>query len=622
MGLRISARGRHLLGAGVNVGLFATLVVLLLVQSGSVRGEAVAGDDEWKIESVLEREEEGSQPLRALRRFFGKWGIRGEKECEEKYGILPCSTTLGGNASLLVIYGFMLLKAAQLLSDGSELLLAVMSPGIIGGLVLPILGALPDAMLVIVSGLGASQAEAQHEVLVGMGLVAGSSIMVLTVLWGSCLILGRCDLVPHPTTGQLIAKDRTLTQGFNLTKTGVTNDRQTKWASWIMMSTLLSLFVAQFPRLFRLNTDGRMFVAAGAVVAVLGLCGYITYQIMVPWVQEKRIKRARHRYFKILTLNKAAEMTKSKQWGSLCNSNHEPNEEVMKKLFGHFDDGDGLLTRAELKSLMVGLGLNRHNGQVPDEEDLEHWMSEFDVDNDGKITEAEFLRAIRRWMKNSTSRKPKRRAVSSSDGSSPEPDNENWDFEAQNAKMHYTTLEDEANDDDDEDDEEGKEGAPSRKQIIIKAICFLIAGAALAAIFADPLVDAIGGFSRASGISPFFISFIATPLATNSSEAISSLIFAKKKRKKNISMTYSQIYGAVTMNNTMCLGIFLLIVYFRHLLWDFSAEVSVIFFATLIMGSVAAFRTTLPLWMAFIGLALYPLSIALVAFLDYVCGWH
>jgi len=56
----------------------------------------------------------------------------------------------------------------------------------------------------------------------------------------------------------------------------------------------------------------------------------------------------------------------------------------------------------------------------------------------------------------------------------------------------------------------------------------------------DPLVDAIGGFSKASSISPFFIFFIATPLATNSSEIISSLIFAKKKRKKNISMTYFQ----------------------------------------------------------------------------------
>jgi len=179
---------------------------------------------------------------------------------------------------------------------------------------------------------------------------------------------------------------------------------------------------------------------------------------------------------------------------------------------------------------------------------------------------------------------------------------------------------DEGGDDESSDDDEEHE--PSRQQVITKAVCYLIAGAAVAAIFADPLVDAIGGFSKASGISPFFISFIATPLATNSSEAISSLIFAKRKRNKTISMTYSQIYGAVTMNNTMCLGIFLAIVYFRSLLWDFSAEISVIFFATLIMGAVAAFRTTFPLWMAFIGLALYPLSIALVAFLDYVCGWH
>jgi hypothetical protein len=68
-----------------------------------------------------------------------------------------------------------------------------------------------------VSGLGASAAEAQQEVLVGMGLVAGSSVMLLTALWGACLIVGRCDLVPHTTSGKLVAKDRTLTKGFNLT---------------------------------------------------------------------------------------------------------------------------------------------------------------------------------------------------------------------------------------------------------------------------------------------------------------------------------------------------------------------------------------------------------------------
>ena len=67
------------------------------------------------------------------------------------------------------------------------------------------------------SGLGASQADAQREVLVGMGLLSGSSVMVLTALWGACLIVGRCDLVEHPVNKTLVAKDRTLTKGFSLT---------------------------------------------------------------------------------------------------------------------------------------------------------------------------------------------------------------------------------------------------------------------------------------------------------------------------------------------------------------------------------------------------------------------
>ncbi len=36
-----------------------------------------------------------------------------------------------------------------------------------------------------------------------------------------------------------------------------------------------------------------------------------------------------------------------------------------------------------------------------------------------------------------------------------------------------------------------------------------------------------------------------------------------------------QVYGAVTMNNTMCLGLFLLLVHIRGLFWDFTSEVIV-----------------------------------------------
>lgn len=76
--------------------------------------------------------------------------------CEETYGVLPCSTSIGGNVFLMLAYGYLLFTAAKLISDGSELLLEVMNPGLLGGLLLPILGAFPDSILILVSGVGGS----------------------------------------------------------------------------------------------------------------------------------------------------------------------------------------------------------------------------------------------------------------------------------------------------------------------------------------------------------------------------------------------------------------------------------------------------------------------------------
>lgn len=69
--------------------------------------------------------------------------------CEQTYGFMPCTTTAFGNLFLLLIYGYLMFLAATYLSSGSELLLEILGPGIIGGLFLPTLGALPDAMLIL-----------------------------------------------------------------------------------------------------------------------------------------------------------------------------------------------------------------------------------------------------------------------------------------------------------------------------------------------------------------------------------------------------------------------------------------------------------------------------------------
>ena len=72
-----------------------------------------------------------------------------DSTCEQTYGFLPCTTTVLGNLFLILVYGFLMYTAATFLSNGSELLLEILGPGIVGGLFLPILGALPDAMLIL-----------------------------------------------------------------------------------------------------------------------------------------------------------------------------------------------------------------------------------------------------------------------------------------------------------------------------------------------------------------------------------------------------------------------------------------------------------------------------------------
>lgn len=62
------------------------------------------------------------------------------------------------------------------------------------GVVLPVLGALPDSLIIGVSGLTGTREEAASQVALGIGTLAGSSILLLSLTWGGSVLLGRCDL--------------------------------------------------------------------------------------------------------------------------------------------------------------------------------------------------------------------------------------------------------------------------------------------------------------------------------------------------------------------------------------------------------------------------------------------
>nr|GMC81510.1 sodium/calcium exchanger NCL-like [Ipomoea batatas] len=230
-------------------------------------------------------------------------------------------------------------------------------------------------------------------------------------------------------------------------------------------------------------------------------------------------------------------------------------------------------------------------------------MKDFDTSNNQEIEFEEFVAGVDKWLDEVQISRNVPVTLKHLE-----------DFHEQTRREHYLLGAGDQN-------EEADEGVENPKWTSIKAVLFLLLGTAIAAAFADPLVDAVDNFSTATSIPTFFISFIALPLATNSSEAVSAIIFASRKKLRSASLTFSELYGAVTMNNVLCLSVFLALVYARGLTWDFSSEVLVILIVCIVMGVFGSIRSTFPLWTSFIAFLLYPLSIALVYVLDYVFGW-
>ena len=86
-----------------------------------------------------------------------------------------------------------------MISEGSELLLLVPSYAhLVGSVVLPVLGTLPDALIVIFSGMGPN---AQKQLDVGIGATAGSTIMLTTIGWCMTIFVGRVSY--NSGTGEL-----------------------------------------------------------------------------------------------------------------------------------------------------------------------------------------------------------------------------------------------------------------------------------------------------------------------------------------------------------------------------------------------------------------------------------
>ncbi|KAG6397844.1 hypothetical protein SASPL_139293 [Salvia splendens] len=520
-------------------------------------------------------------------------GSQGAGAEEETCGFMPCTSTAMGNLFLILVYGYLMFTAATYLSAGSELLLVILGPGIVGGLFLPILGALPDAMLILVSGMSGSVETAQSQVSVGMGLLAGSTVMLLTVIWGSCVLVGKCDLQDN------LAKDNQDTRAFSLTGSGVSTDIWTTYAGIIMAISVIPFIIVQFPQMLHYDSGRNLAVLIGLIVSVSLLISYCLYQVFQPWVQKRRLDYINHRH----VMSGILKHLKKHALGKLSTEDGRPNVEVLSKLFKAIDENsDGYLSHTDLRALIIGIQFNEVSLDHSDA--VEKVMREFDTSQDSRIDLPEFIVGVGKWLEEAKTGNESNHAADSMKYID--------DFHTQTKRDHFLLG---------VQSEEGEEGVENSPWTTVKAVLLLLLGTAIAAAFADPLVDSVQNFSNATKIPTFFISFIALPLATNSSEAVSAIIFASRKKLRSASLTFSELYGAVTMNNVLCLSVFLALVYARGLVWDFSSEVLVILMVCIVMGVFASVRTTFPVWTSLVAFLLYPFSLALVYVLDFVFGW-
>lgn len=540
----------------------------------------------------------------------------------------PSEVGLTGLFWLFLSYGYVLYKASALISEGSELLLLVPSmAGLVGGVVLPLLGAVPDGAIILFSGLGDLKS-AQETLSVGVGALAGSTIMLLTVPFALSVYGGRVDLVgPKKDKPNYLGKPK-LTEKSSmlagLTETGVALTEAVQHGGILMVVTLVPYFLIQVPAFFlhgpkaEISRGEHWWSLSGLVICLAGLTLYMHLQLQISRdgqdrdkrmaVMKKVLKKGAMSLFgavaeSVREQERLLAADAASEYQSLSQQKDYPPpaiasylKEVLADAFRTYDNNqDGELDKHETKVFFNDFH------ETISEEEMDELFTKYDTDQSGFISLDEFIGLAYALIKSQEKGKKRNSAPSHRAGATSDALAESAfsDVEQEEVPEEFTDL------------------SPDKQQAAIKSRAFwmLLAGAVLVVLFSDPMVDVMQEIAVRAHMSPFYVSFILAPLASNASEVISSMYYAGKKTGKTITVSLSTLEGAACMNNTFCLSIFMGLIFFRGLAWQYTAEtISIIFVEIVVAILVQSKYMTFLRGMLVLGL--FPLSIAVVAGLE------
>ncbi|XP_030928305.1 sodium/calcium exchanger NCL-like isoform X6 [Quercus lobata] len=303
--------------------------------------------------------------------------------CEQTYGVMPCTNTVLGNGFLILVYIYCIFWAAKILTDGSEILLEILGSGIIGGLSLLIFSSLPNAIIILASGLSETKETAQSQLSIGMGLLAGTAVNLLTLLWGSSVLFSRHDLEE--------SADSTNTKRFSFTGSVVNTDIQTTYAARIMVISVIPIMVVLLPQAFEKTSQSRYALLISVIVSFSLLISYGVYQVIFyPWIQKRKLDYANQKH------ELSNKHSKSNATRIFYKENGEPDTAAFIKLFKKIDtNDDGYLSPMELKVLLLGINLKRH---LDIDAAVESILRDFDASEESRISMDRFLIHFPKWL--------------------------------------------------------------------------------------------------------------------------------------------------------------------------------------------------------------------------------
>eukprot|EP00933_Yihiella_yeosuensis_P040819 TRINITY_DN35210_c0_g1_i1.p1 TRINITY_DN35210_c0_g1~~TRINITY_DN35210_c0_g1_i1.p1 ORF type:complete len:607 (-),score=92.49 TRINITY_DN35210_c0_g1_i1:244-2064(-) len=573
---------------------------------------------------------------------------------------------------LCAVYGYTLFQASNLISDGSELLLFIPAlEGIIGSVILPVLGVVPDSMMVLFSGLG-DRKTVQHQVSVGVGTLAGSTIMLLTLPWAIAIFAGRVTILKDGTPNYKRPKGASNTEwqalmppgNMHLTQTGIRCGTELRVNAMLMVVTMSSYFIIQIPAEYddkpslSYDQQGRAENKYAGIAFLTSGIWFIIYLIQQYWESSKEGSQSISREKEIRDIVELIHEGKFSLLDTMTQFRQEAEDEAGRGISRLWTAGDASLNSAKLNEALLGEDAKlpmRSIARV--KQILKSFFQKYDKDHNGMICKAEFYLICQDMgLSQNTDLQDKlfedadldsngnisleefqscivdcarvRNMDSPTWGPQPKLPNQKSISEVHSMMLHHGALTESEDEEDGKGEAEEESEGPSEEDepegledldpetrrfwILFRSFRMMFLGTVIVLAFSSPMVDVMAEIGDRLEVSPFYISFVIAPIASNAGELVAAYNYALKRTERTITVSISTLQGAACMNNTLCLCIFTGLIYLRDLPWQFSAECLSILVVELILAIFSYFKRTQTLFDALWIASLYPASLVFV----------